>query len=165
MIDNLEDLQAAVGGGGDDKKITNEQRQSWNDYVGWLKKRGIAGDPRLDKNNLGKNMLAQYIKENPKTSLTTDMVSPIQHDFANYRQYMIQQLRDKKAMITDSKSPDGRYVEPNEDLSNYMKELSVVDNFPGSRTTSHTFPSAYLKTFEDGKLTSTEDKGFATTNQ
>ena len=151
MINSLEDLQSALGGGDDDKKVTNQQRGDWNKYVQFLKKRGISGDVKLDKNNLGKNMLAQYIKDNPSTSLTTDIVSPIQHDFANYRQWAINNIKQGK----------GEFAKGT-DENNFMKELSIVDNYPGSMTSKHEFPKEYMQTFDDGKLKNVEDKGFAT---
>jgi hypothetical protein len=151
MIESIEDLQAAIAGGDEDKKVTNQNRQDWNDYVKHLQKRGVAGDPKLDKNGLGKNMLAQYIKDNPSTSLTPEMVSPIQHDFANYRQWAINNIKAGK----------GEFAKGT-DENNFMKELSIVDNYPGSFTTRHTFPSEYLTTFENTQNMGTENKGFST---
>lgn len=151
MINNLEDLYSAMGGGDDDKPVTNQQRQDWNSYTEYLKKRGMAGDPKLDKNNLGKNMLAQYIKENPNTSLTLDSVIPIQHDFANYRQWSLDQIKQGKMEFA-----------PGTTQENYMRELSRIDGIPGQYTTRHKFSNEYLKTFENGKEVSTENKGFST---
>lgn len=150
MISSLEDLKAAIGGD-DDKPVTNQQRRDWGNYVDWLDKRGMKGHPDLDKNNLGKSMLSKYIKENPSTSLTSDSVIPIQKEFSNYRNWSIDQVKKGKMAF-------GEGV----DEHNYMKELSVVDGIPGQYTTRHKFPEEYMETFEDKKLMSTEDKGFAT---
>ncbi len=153
MINNLEDLAAAIGGGEDEKKVTNQQRQDFNNFVGWLDKRGMKGHPSLDKNNLGNNLLKTYIKENPNTSLTPDLVIPIQKDFANYRQWALNNIHSGK----------GEFA-PGTDEHNFMKELSIVDGLLGQYTSRHVFPKDYMKTFEDGKLVGQEEK-FATVQQ
>lgn len=93
MITNVQDYEkvlASMPSGGEDKnKVTNQNRQDWNDYTAWLKKRGVAGNAKLDQNNLGGNLLKQYIKENPKTTLTPDLIIPLQHDLANLRGWHI----------------------------------------------------------------------------
>lgn len=92
MINSVEDFDKVVAslsdeGGGD--KITNQNRKDFNTYVAYLKKRGLAGSEKLDKNNLGGNILKQYIKDNPKTTLTPDLIIPLQHDLASARQWSI----------------------------------------------------------------------------
>lgn len=140
MITNEDDLKEAIGHE-EEKQVTNQQRQDWNQYIQYLQKRKLAGDPSLDTNNLGKNMLAKYIKENPNTSLTVDSVIPIQKDFANYRQWAIDNIKKGK----------GEFA-PGTNEGNFMQELSRVDGIPGQYTTRHQFPKEYLSTFEDGKL-------------
>lgn len=135
--------------------IDNNVRQSWNNYVGWLKKKGMAGSPDLDKNDFGNVMLNQYLRENPDSFLKPEMVKPIQADFANYRQFALDQVKQGKASFAQGT-----------DENNFMTSLSKLDSWPGSETTKHQFPSQYLQHLdEQGKLLSTQNKGFATTNQ
>lgn len=103
MIKSVEDFDKIVGsmGGGDDKPITNQQRKDYNDYVKYLQKRGIAGSDKLDKNNLGKNLFAQYVKDHPKTSLTPDLIVPLQHDLANVRKWSIENNGVPQTKLTD----------------------------------------------------------------
>lgn len=156
-VEQFEKVRDSMGNGGGGEgdptpaPVTNEQRQGWNQYVQFLKKRGIAGDPKLDTNGLGKNLFNQYLKENPNSPLTPDSIIPIQHDFANYRQWAINNIKAGKGAFADGTNED-----------NFMKELSRVDGYPGQYTTRHEFPKEYLQTFADKKLVNTEDKGFAT---
>jgi hypothetical protein len=115
----------------------------------------MAGSPDLDKNDFGNVMLNQYLRENPDSFLKPEMIKPIQADFANYRQFALDQVKQGKASFA-----------PGADENNFMTSLSKLDAWPGSETTKHQFPSQYLQHLdEQGKLLSTQNKGFATTNQ
>lgn len=143
-------------GDGDEKKaavtITNQHRSDWNNYVKWLEQQGLKGDPRLDKGDYGKQVLAQYIKSNPNTSLTVDLVKPIQSDFANYRNYALGQVKAGKAMFGEGVNE-----------GNFMQELSKLDAFPGSLTTKHSFPFDYMRYVDKSARTDTTvNRGFAT---
>jgi len=133
MITNLEDLHAAIGGG-DDPPVTNKQRKDYNSYIQWLQKRGIAGKPELDKNNLGKNLLAKYIKENPSTSLTANSIIPMQKELAKVSQWQL----DKNGGSTDD------------------NHHSVIDGLH-SKVTSNTFPDEYIKENEKAENTSDDE--------
>ena len=144
--------------------VDNKVRQDWNNYLDFLSSKGLQGHPSLDKGDNGNRMIDLYRKENPNTSLSRDMVTPIQQEFSKYRDSMIQNLRDKKAMISDASAPGGRFVKPDENLDNYMSSLSKVDGIAGSMTTSHKYPISMLKTIEADGKTTVQDKGFANTN-
>lgn len=133
-------------------KIDNNTRAAWNDYISWLDKKGLKGSPALDHNDLGGKMIDEYRKEHPDTPITREMVVPIQKEFSNYRNWAINQIESGK----------GAYA-PGANKDNFLKSLSVVDGIPGQRTTSFSFPSAYLNTFNNGKLVNTQNQGFATT--
>lgn len=144
------------GGGGEDAKpatasITNKHREDWNKYVKWLESNKLRGNPELDKGDMGKQVLARYIKENPNTSLTLDIVKPIQSDFANYRNYALDQVKQGKMALAEGVTPE-----------TFMAELSKLDAYPGSRTTSHSFPFDYMRYVDKSKGTDTTiNKGFA----
>jgi hypothetical protein len=139
-----------------DKKpvvINNQVRQAFNDYVMWLRGKGMAGKPELDKNGLGKKYLADYIKENPKTILTPDLIAPIQQDLLKYKDYALNQVRLGKAVFQSGVNAD-----------NFMQDLSPEDGYGGSRTTSHIYPREYLNYLDaQNNLLQTKDLGFATT--
>ena len=144
-------------------EVSSKLRQDYNDYLGWLDKKGLKGHPSLDKNDLGGQMIDQYQKETPNTSVNRAAIVPIQQELSKYRDYSINQLRTGKAQLSDDKTPQGRFVKPNENLDNYMKNLSQVDGIAGQKTTSTAFPLSYLKTFDtNNNLISNENKGFST---
>lgn len=152
--------------GEDDPKksaeVSNKLRKDYNDYLGWLKSKGLQGHPSLDKNDMGGKMIDEYQKVNPSTSVNRAAIVPIQQELSKYRDYSINELRNKRAVLSDAQNPTGRFVSPNENLDEYMKDLSQVDGIAGQRTTSHSFPPSYMKTFLNGKLQKTEYAGFAT---
>ncbi len=148
-------LDALKKRGGDEPTVTNQQRSDWSGYVDWLEKKGLKGHPDLDKGDIGKQVLQQYIKENPQTSLTPDIVAPIQADFANYRNFALEQVKQGKMAMTHGTTPE-----------NFMQELSKLDNYPGSMTTLHKFPIEYLRYLDEkGKTLKTVNMGYATTQR
>lgn len=58
--------------------INNQVRQEWNTYIDWLRNKGMAGHPDLDKNGLGYEMLEQFRRENPMTVLRKEIITPLQ---------------------------------------------------------------------------------------
>lgn len=134
--------------------LSNKNRQDWNEYITWLRSKGLAGNPALDRNGYGIQVLQQYIKQNPKTSLTVDLVQPIQEDFSNYRNYALQQIKSGKSTFANGVNEN-----------NFMQSLSQLDNYAGSKTTSHIFPREYLTYIENSKPISTVDKGFVVMNK
>ena len=129
--------------------ITNKERQDWNDYVNWLEKKGMKGNAELDKNDLGGKMIDLYRKENPSTSVSRNMIKPIQKEFSKYRDWSLGEVKKGQAALGEGVTPE-----------NYMKALSIIDGIAGQRTTSFLFPSKYMTTFVDGKNTGTVNEGF-----
>lgn len=119
-------------------------KEDWNAYVSWLDKKGMKGNPALDKgagyNNTGVQYLKMYIKENPKTSLTPESITEVQENFKNYRDYAINEIKNKRATY------DGDISKIDTPESDFMKDLSIVDGIPGHRTTNWKFPETFLKT-------------------
>lgn len=133
-------------------QITNRTRSDWNDYIKYLRSIGIAGDPSLDRNGVGKQYLAEYIQNNPNTSLTPDIISPIQADLLKYKDYALNQVKLGKAVFQNGVNAD-----------NFMQDLSPEDGYAGSLTTQHLYPKQYLEYLDQqSNLLTTQDKGFAT---
>lgn len=132
-------------------KITNAVRQEWNNFVDFLDQRGLKGNPELDKGDLSQRLLSQYIRENPMTPLRPEMVKDIQGDFANYRGYALNKIRQNKGVLA-----------PGVTEENFMADLSKLDNWPGSFTTKHKFPMEYLQHLDtQGNVERTQNLGFA----
>ena len=164
MAKSISDLKTL---GEDDPKksaaVSNKLRNDWNSYVQYLKSKGMQGHPSLDKNDLGGQMIDQYQKENPTTSVNRAAVVPIQQELSKYRDYSINELRNQRAVLSDAQNPNGRFVSPTENLDGYMKDLSQVDGIAGQKTTRYQFPAQYMKTLDtQNKLLKNERVGFAT---
>ncbi len=140
---------------------TAKLKSDWNLFVDYMQKNGAKGHPDLDKgvgkNNMGIRYLEQYRKENPSTSLTPENVSEVQKNFQNYRDFAINEIKNKRATY------DGDISKIDTPQSDFMKDLSIVDGIPGSRTTSHQFPSSFLTTIYKSPTGQVENKN--TVNQ
>lgn len=128
-------------------------KKDWNDFIEYAKKKGIAGRTELDKgvgqNNLGMQYVRQYKKENPNSLISPETISEVQTHFKNYRDFAINEIKNKRATW------DGDTSKIDAPDSPFMKDLSVVDGIPGSRTTSWKFPNEFLITIykaPDGKI-------------
>ncbi len=143
MATSLSNIKTLNGGDPVSDRATR-LKSDWNGFQGWLKKRGLAGHPSLDKgvgeNNVGIQYLRQYNKENPTSLARPENIKEIQQHFQNYRNYAINEIKNKRATYSGDVSkidtPD----------SDFMRGLSIADGVPGSLTTSHVFPSSFLTT-------------------
>jgi len=90
-------------------------------------------------------------KINPNTPITREIIPTIQKEFSKYRDWSLEEVKAGRSALSEGVTPE-----------NYMRALSIVDGIPGQRTTSFKFPLSYMQTFNNGKLVSNENKGFAT---
>lgn len=150
-------MKIRVKGGGDEKPaeqvpITNQHRKDWNAYIDYLRSKGLAGNAMLDKDGTGNKVLEQYIKDNPKTSLSVNIVKPLQGEFQNYKKWVIGEVKAGRASWGEGVNED-----------NVMDDLSGEDAYAGSKTASHKFPMQYLTIFDKPtNTTTTTNQGFAT---
>lgn len=131
-------------------EITNQHRQDWNDYVLWLDKIGMRGNKELDTNDVSHKLLQKYIDLNPNTSLTPDIVVPIQKDFSKYRDWSLNEVKAGRRELGTGVTPE-----------NFLKDLSIVDGIPGHRTTTYMFPKKYMEEVANNKK-QVLDQGFST---
>jgi len=140
---------------GDPNEAVNDKlRKDWNEYISFLEKKGYKGHPALDKNDLGGKMIDLYRKENPSTSVSREKIKDIQQEFVKYRNHQLEKI----------KKGEGAFAQGTNE-TNFLKHLSVVDGIAGQRTTSFSFPSAYLTSFDNGKNIGTQNLGYATINK
>lgn len=132
--------------------IDNKIREGWNSYVDWLEAKGLKGNPSLDKDDFGGQMIDKYKLENPGSPISREMIIPIQKDFSVYRDFVLEDVKNKKARLADGVTPE-----------TFMKDLSVVDGIAGQKTTKFKFPFKYLETYMGDKLEKKENKGFSVT--
>lgn len=80
-----------VGGGEESKKkeppkgykpTSPQQRRDWNDMLNKMQSDGVAGGKDLDQTdkNVGSDYVEEYKKENPNTTVTSDIIPHIQYE-------------------------------------------------------------------------------------
>ena len=116
-------------------KITSEQKMEWNKFLDFINSKGYRGNKDLDKRdtNLGKSLMEEYLKSNPQSNISYDMVKPIQESVINDWEKMkkIQSIKGIKSINADD------------------RQLSQPDGWLGSLTSNGYFPTA----------TTSDDKG------
>lgn len=130
MIDPTDPVGAPTKG---HKPLSATERNDWNDFIKYLYEQHLYGNRSLDDRNTnqGRQAMAEYIKNNPGTTVNYDIVPRVQYEF----QYLKQ----------NGKLPGG------EDLGMYGKmiqstinksnpKLSPVDGWLGSLTSTQVFP-------------------------
>lgn len=127
------------------EKLTPQQMRDWNAYVSWLEKKGYAGSKDLDKKETGlaRNLLTQFIKENPTTSITYEDVKKVQLE--------MQKVRDSVQAFSARRG--------DANASKLMGGISSVDGWPGSRTTSYKFPDLQETSYHNNQLVSDVNMG------
>lgn len=134
--------------------VTNEIRSDWNKYIEWLRSKKLAGDQSLDHKGKGVQLLQDYMKEHPETTISLEKIDDIQEEFKRYREWSLNEIKAGRSAFSEGVSE-----------KNYMTHLSDADGIPGQYTTRHSFPESYMLTFENGTLIKTEHRGFAGTNK
>lgn len=119
--------------------LTPVQKTMWNGFLDFMEKQGLKGNAALDNRdtNLGQYYLNKYKSITPGFSLTYQDVPRVQADLQSYRQNLINQYKSGKI------APDSSIKDPETDI---MPNLSKVDGWLGSLTSSHRFPVAQATT-------------------
>lgn len=114
--------------------LNTQQKNDWNNFIDFVDKQGYKGNPVLDDRNkqLGLFLMQKYKSLNPKTSVTYQDVPRIQQELQDYRNTLVGQY--KKGLVAPDES-----VKTEADI---MPNLSPVDGWLGSKTSSHKFPVA-----------------------
>lgn len=120
--------------------ITPEQKSEWNKFLDFVNSKGFRGNKDLDKKdtNMGKSLMDEYLRLNPQSKLSYDIVKPIQESVIKDWDMMrkIQSIKGVKAINADD------------------RKLSEPDGWLGSLTSNGYFPSA----------TTSDDKGVVVKN-
>lgn len=111
--------------------LTPQQMHDWNDFVSFIESKGMKGSKELDNHdkNLGEQLLNEYKKVNPKSTLDYGLVLDIQVEF--------QRLKEKAIAFEQRRGNSGVNIMPN---------ISKPDGWLGSLTTSNKFPEMVFKT-------------------
>lgn len=161
MAQSLADLKATIAtppGGDEPKKVDNKMRGDWNQFLSYLDKKGVRGNPALDKGGIGYQMFDNYVKDNPGTSLSRETLPVIRGEMNNYRNWV---LGESKKGIK-GKAALGEGVNENNFMRHIVEnEKSATPDYPGSQMTGTSFASSYLNSFMNNQLIKKENKGFA----
>lgn len=125
----------------------------WNNYIVWLKSKGLSGNKKMNNVAFSKSTLDEYNKEHPESKLTYDLVKPIQTQIKKYRQSIINYAKNGGQIEFVTK--------PNADYSNFMSWAihTSEDGINGEFTSQFLFPKNYLVDLNTNKTT---DLGYAT---
>jgi len=119
--------------------ITDQLKGEWNGFVNYLKQKGYSGSPVLDARdqNMGKQLLNEYVQQNPNVSLRYEHVPEIQQWLNQYRQAQWGNIQ-KNNIQSEAKTYD-----------QFMPNLSATDGWLGSKTSQALFPVNIM----NGKVT------------
>jgi hypothetical protein len=110
--------------------LTRAERQHWNGFVTYLERLHLKGSVKLDNRKLGlsERMFYDYNKTTGAAYDYKSFVTRVQQAIKSYRENALNQIRSGKAVF---KGPD----------SLFMRGLSIVDGWAGSKTTTWRFPA------------------------
>lgn len=128
------------------KALDPSIRPEWNNFIDFVDKKGMRGNPQLDDKDkgLGKQLMAEYLKLNPQSKLSYDLVPAIQQDMQNVRNIGLKNIHDNNLKVPGVAKDD-----------DYMANISAVDGWLGSKTSDHKFPTAIQTDNINGKTTQT----------
>lgn len=72
--------------------VSQTQRKDWNLFLDYLEQKGLSGDPSLDRYVSGTNKtkgiaeLENYLQENPRSTLSVDIIRNIQYEMKLLRE-------------------------------------------------------------------------------
>lgn len=126
--------------------LSNQQKNDWNRFIDFTDQQGYKGNPLLDERdkNLGLYLMQKYQSLNPKTSITYQDVPRVQAELQDYRNHLVDLYKSGKASVDGIKSED-----------EIMPDLSPVDGWLGSKTSSHKFPVANMTQNNNGAVSTT----------
>lgn len=138
-------------GAGEPTGLSDQEKADWNKFLLWLKNKGVQGKPELDKNFIGNKYFSQYLKENPKTTLSVDIIPKVRDSYKQLRNKGIEDLISGKSVLEGSKGNITQ--DTTKFMSNIVEnEKSKDPNYVGQHLTMTFFPGGIIKEKETGKV-------------
>lgn len=139
--------------------LSPEMMGEWNNFIMWLKSKGLAGNPKMDHIAFSQQAMTAYKQENPDSKISYDIVRPVQTQIKNFRQYSINKIRQGKMDVKPVKDFN---LAP--DYSNYMDWVNKTteDGILGQYTSQFMFPKYYITYMTDANRGVTTDMGYST---
>jgi hypothetical protein len=140
-------------------------KKDWNRFLTWMESKNVRGKQELDKNNLGNIYFKQYIKENPGTSLSEEVIPIIRQEYVKDREKKAQDILSGKGSfkIEGVGEVSGEKAKPYMDrfMPGILKnEASKNPNYVGQFLTQTPFVGFEMEYYEDDKKVKTESEGF-----
>jgi hypothetical protein len=127
------------------ERATEKNLEDWNGYLALLSSKHLRGDASLNKDNLGKKMLEEYIKDNPSTSLSEETVKLIQKEIStHYKDWVVKRWKANTAMIGDKMFDPKNPTEMATIEANFMVTPLIEDGYGGEETTKVSFDQKYI---------------------
>jgi len=132
-IEAVDDNEKEEGEG-----LTEKNKKDWNAYLGWLEEKKLRGKPELDKNDLGNKLFKQYLKENPETTLSVDIIPDVRKEYIKLRDASIQDILSGKISFLGKK---GAGTDTSGFMSHIVQnEKTTNPNYVGQHLTQTMFP-------------------------
>jgi len=149
--------QATTNETASDTPDVNRIKSDWNDFLSWMKSKGVQGKPELDKGDLGNKYFKEYIKANPQTSLSEKTIPIIRQEYVKLRNEKAADILAGKSEFTlpDLGKLTGETARKHMDrfMGHIVKnELSEHPDYVGQHLTQTFFPGAENSEYVDGKL-------------
>ena len=130
--------------GGDNRRLTPEEMQQWNQYLDYVKSKGLYGSTDFDSDKtLGAKLLDEFKASNPNIKIGYDIVPRVQNEFIELKKTTRDILKRKGDPTAESTYSD----------------ISQVDGWFGSRTSQQYFPSMTKQAYHNGELQFRKEEG------
>lgn len=125
------------------KPSTADDRRKWNQFLDYLEKKGVGGSKDLDQRDksLGKKLLTEYNKANPKDQVSENFIPT-----AQYESYLIR----RKGQFPGLNEQQAKFAFGNLPANYKTKTISPVDSWLGSATSRQFYPT-FERASKEGK--------------
>ncbi len=134
-----------LGGGDDPKPLTPQMMAEWNQFLDYVKAKGLEGSKDLDSKDkgLGQKLFNEFKSANPNITIDYTIVPSVQSE--------IQKLKQS------AQSFAARRGDAN--AQNIMKDASKVDGWFGSKTSQYRFPDMKVKELHNNQVVGVQNLG------
>ena len=133
--------------------MTTAEMGEWNQYVAWLKEKGLSGDKRMNHIPFSKQAMANYKQENPNANIDYNDVVKVQKSIRRYRDWSMNIFKNHPNLGQPT-------ADVKADMSNYMRWVTQTgdDGIAGEYTSRFMFPKKYMYDKTNNTVT---NQGFA----
>lgn len=121
--------------------VTESEQDLWNGFVDYVDQKGYKGSTELDNRNqnLSRSLWNDYSRSIGSELKYDEFIPRVQTSIEDYRNRAIERIKNGQATLNNYSTDEVNSQDFDWD-KNFMKDLSVVDGWAGSKTTSWKFP-------------------------